>query len=155
MGRFMPFWESAGGDEPWRKWMLGTGWTGLSKPMTNPYTGEKLPPDARQWINAWIGENGNWDKEMENMMTWDDGKFEREWKALHGKRAQLDIGKSYIHEMLDESKTRQFNAAWDAYLMEHPQIREQQILKDVRDSETTAGNYGAAVQSAELLNMYK
>ena len=151
MGRFMPFWESAGGDEPWRKWMLGTGWTGLSKPMTNPVTGEKLEPDARQWINAWIGENGNWDKEMEQYMTWDDGKFEREWKALHGKRATLDIGKSYIHEMLDESKTRQFNAAWDAYLLEHPQIKDQQILKDARDSETRAGNYSDAVKVQEMI----
>ena len=34
----------AGGEEPWRKWMLSTGWTGLSKPMKNPYTGEDLKP---------------------------------------------------------------------------------------------------------------
>ena len=30
IGRMLPFWESAGGDEPWRKWMMSTGWTGLS-----------------------------------------------------------------------------------------------------------------------------
>jgi hypothetical protein len=159
MGRFMPFWESAGGDEPWRRWMMSTGWTGLSEPMTDPYTGEKLPPDARQWINAWIGKNGGWDKEMEGYMKWDDGKFESEWKKLHGKRAKLDIGQSYIHEMLDESKNRQFNAAWDAYIMEHPQVRDQQILKDAQKSETKAGNYGAAVGLAEqaenIQNIYK
>ena len=53
--------------------------------------------------------------------------------------------------MLDESKNRQFNAAWDAYLMEHPQIRDQQIMKDVRDSNTTSGNYGAAVEAQQVL----
>ena len=151
IGRMLPFWESAGGDEPWRKWMMGTGWTGLSKPQTNPYTGDKLTPQERQWINRWVGEHGNWDKEIEQMMNWDQGKFEREWKKLHGKRAKLDIGESYIHGMLDESKNRQYNAAWDAYLIEHPQIRDQQIYQDVRDSETSSGNYDAAIEAADLI----
>ena len=47
-------------------------------------TGEELKPDERQWINRWIGENGNWDKTMEQWMKWDEGKFEREWKKLTG-----------------------------------------------------------------------
>jgi hypothetical protein len=155
MGRFMPFWESAGGDEPWRKWMLGTGWTGLSEVMTNPYTGEKLSPDQRQWLNNWIGKNGDWDKEMEQYSKWDDGKFEREWKAMHGNRAKLDIGKSYIHEMLDESKRRQFSNAWDAYLIEHPQVKDEQIYNDAKDAQTRSGDYGAAVQTADFLDQMK
>ena len=143
--------KSAGGQEPWRKWMMRTGWTGLSKPMRNPDTGEELTPAQRQWINRWIGKNGKWDKEMEEYMTWDEGRFEREWKKLNGKRAKLDIGKSYIHEMLDESKTRQFNNAWDAYRMEYPGYQDVRVMQDVRDSETTAGNYSAAVEAAEML----
>ena len=129
VGRVLPFWNSKGGTEPWRKWMLSTGWTGLSKPMTNPMTGEELKPDQRQWINRWIGENGNWDKTMEKWMKWDDGKFEREWKKLKGRRAELDIGKSFIHGMLDEEKNRQFAAAWDAYLLEHPEIVTEEHCK--------------------------
>ena len=88
---------------------------------------------------------------MEEYMTWDEGRFEREWKKLNGKRAKLDIGKSYIHEMLDESKTRQFNNAWDAYRMEYPGYQDVRVMQDVRDSETTAGNYSAAVEAAEML----
>jgi hypothetical protein len=61
--------------------------------------------------------------------------------------------------MLDESKNRQFNAAWDAYIMEHPQVRDQQILKDAQKSETKAGNYDAAVGLAEqaenIQNIYR
>ena len=154
MGRFMPFWESAGGEEPWRKWMLGTGWTGLSEAMTNPYTGEKLGPEERQWINDWIGKNGNWDKEMEDMMNWDEGKFEREWKALHGKRAQLDIGKSYIHQMLDESKRDNSMQAWDAYLWNIHRLEINRSYKDARDSETKAGNYPAALEYVEQLTTW-
>ena len=51
VGRVLPFWNTKGGTEPWRAWMLETGWTGLSKPMVNPDTGEKLDPKTRQWIN--------------------------------------------------------------------------------------------------------
>jgi hypothetical protein len=131
--------------------MQSTGWTGLSEQMTNPFNGEKLEPPARQWINKWIGENGNWDKEMEKYMKWDAGKFEREWKKLKGKRAKLDIGKSYIHEILDESKKRQFDAAWDAYLAHHPQIMDINEQKEARDALTNSGNYDAAVETAELI----
>ena len=38
-----------------------TGWTGLSEVQKNPYTGEDIKPYERQWLNRWIGENGNWD----------------------------------------------------------------------------------------------
>ena len=147
IGRILPFWESAGGDEPWRKWLMSTGWTGLSKPMTHPYTGEELDPQARQWINRHIGENLDWDKEMQRMMEWDDGRFEREWKKLPGhKRAQLPIKETQVHELLEESKRRVFNAAWDAYVMEHPQVRNVQILQDEVTSNVGAGNYEEASQ---------
>ena len=150
IGRFLPFWESAGGDEPWRRWMLSTGWTGLSKPMTNPYTGEQLDPQARQWINRYIGENLDWDKEMESMMTWDDGKFAREWKKLPGhKRAQLPIKETQVHELLEESKQRMFRAAWDAYVLQHPQVRDIQVLQDDVASNVRAGNYEGASQTQD------
>jgi hypothetical protein len=150
IGRFLPF-ETMGGDEPWRQWMLSTGWTGLSEPMSNPFNGEELKPAQRQWINRYIGENGNWDKEMESYMKMDDGDFKREWLKLKGKRAQLDIGKTYIHEILDASKKRQFDAAWNAYLAEHPEVMEAKALKESRDANTTAGNYDDATQAAEML----
>ena len=93
------------------------------------------------------------------MMEWDAGKFEREWKKLNGKRAELDIGKSYIHEMLDESKKRQFDAAWNAWIAEHPEQMQIKELKGDRDALTGSGDYEAAVdvqdQINELLNTYK
>ena len=69
---------------------MSTGWSGLSKPMVNPISGEKLDP-ARQWINRWIGENRNWDKDMERVMKMDDGQMMRDLRKLGGKRALLDL----------------------------------------------------------------
>ena len=154
LGRFLPF-ETMGGDEPWRQWMLSTGWTGLSEPMANPFTGEELKPDQRQWINRWIGENGNWDKEIEGYMNMDAGEFKREWLKLKGKRAKLDIGKTYIHDLLDESKKRQFNAAWNAYIAAHPEVMTQLSEQQYRDSLTEQGDYEAAASVAEALQIYK
>ena len=64
IGRICLSGKLAGGDEPWRKWMQSTGWTGLSKPMKNPYTGEEICQNTSV-VNRWIGENGNWDKDMD------------------------------------------------------------------------------------------
>ena len=154
IGRFLPF-EHAGGDEPWRKWMLSTGWTGLSDPMVNPYTGQPLDATQRQWINGWIGDNGNWDKEMERYMKMDNGEFKREWLKLKGKRAKLDIGKTYIHEILDASKKRQFDNAWAAYIAAHPEAMDAKLYEESRDALTGQGDYSAAVEAAEALEMYK
>lgn len=156
IGRLIPFWETAGGDEPWRKWMMSTGWTGLSKIEKNPFTGEDIKPYERQWINRWIGENGNWDKEMEQYMKWDDGKFEREWRKLPGhKRAELPIGKTYIHEWLNESKKRQFNAAWAAFIEAHPKQEYLPDYRSARDAALGEGEFEEASGIQDTLNIYK
>ena len=155
IGRMLPFWESAGGDEPWRKWMMSTGWSGLSKPMVNPISGEKLDPTARQWINRWIGENKNWDKDMERVMKMDDGQMMRELKKLGGKRALLDLGDTKVHTLLDLYKKKHFDDAWTAYVYSHPEVIDQSRIKQLQKQQTYQGNYGAAVEAAEALQMYK
>ena len=155
IGRMLPFWESAGGDEPWRKWMMSTGWTGLSEQMVNPISGEKLDPTARQWINRWIGENRNWDKDMERVMKMDDGQMMRELKKLGGKRALLDLGDTKVHTLLDLYKKKHFDDAWTAYVYSHPEVIDQSRIKQLQKQQTYQGNYGAAVEAAEALQMYK
>ena len=160
IGRMLPFWETAGGQEDWRQWMQSTGWTGLSEIQKNPYTGEDIKPYERQWLNRWIGENGNWDKEMEQYMNWDEGKFEKAWRSLPGhKRAQLPIGKTYVHQWLDESKKRQFNNAWAAFIEAHPRQEYLPNYRDARDSALGEGNFNEASiiqdQANEIINMPK
>ena len=155
IGRMLPFWESAGGDEPWRKWMMSTGWAGLSKPMVNPISGEKLDPTARQWINRWIGENKNWDKDMERVMRMDDGQMMKDLRRLGGKRALLDLGDTKVHVLLDLYKKKHFDDAWTAYVYSHPEVIDQSRVKELQKQQTYQGNYGAAVEAAEALQMYK
>ena len=60
-----------------------------------------------------------------------------------------------IHDLLDESKKRQFDAAWNAYIEAHPEVMNQLSEIQYRDSLTEQGNYDAAVEAAEALQMYK
>ena len=151
IGRLLPFWESAGGQEPWRLWMLSTGWQGLSKPMVNPITGDQLGPTERQWINAWIGKNRDWDKDMERLMKMDDGQMIKELRKLGGKRALLDLGETKVHRLLDMYKDMHFKAAWTAFTAAHPHVIQQARGEQVQTAQTYEGNYDAAVEAAELI----
>ena len=40
--------------EPWRQWLIGTGWDGLQILQTNPLSGQPITPQEQQWLNNWI-----------------------------------------------------------------------------------------------------
>ena len=46
--------KSNGGMEPWRQWLLATGWDGLQKVRINKHTKEPLEPEDKHFINNWI-----------------------------------------------------------------------------------------------------
>jgi hypothetical protein len=50
----LPAFKSNGGMEPWRQWLIGTGWDGLQILQTNPLSGQPITPQEQQWINNWI-----------------------------------------------------------------------------------------------------
>ncbi len=121
VGRVMPFWNTKGGTEDWRKWMLSTGWTGLSEPMINKETGEEITPDTRQWINRYIGQElkGQWVSDITKLMEQDGGKFAKEWKQSG---RDLKIEDSYIHEELTRLKKKYFDAAWAAWKLQNNKV---------------------------------
>ena len=49
-------------------------------------------------------------------------------RSSRDKRAELDIGKSICPWYVRRIKNRQFAAAWDAYVLEHPQIVTDRAL---------------------------
>ena len=53
----LPFLKNNGGMEPWRQWMLETGWDGGSVQRTNPNTGIEYTDHDRQWIHRFIATN--------------------------------------------------------------------------------------------------
>ena len=75
-------------------------------------------------------------------------------KKLGGKRALLDLGDTKVHTLLDLYKKKHFDDAWTAYVYSHPEVIDQSRIKQLQKQQTYQGNYGAAVEAAEALQMY-
>ena len=76
----LPVFNSNGGMEPWRQWLLSTGWDGLQQIRTNKITGDPLSTSDRRWINNWIAKNANLKAQVLNMMTEGDGFWTKKQK---------------------------------------------------------------------------
>ena len=113
-----------------------------------------LDPEI-QWINRWIGENRNWDKDMERVMKMDDGQMMRDLRNLAVNVPCLTWVTPRFHTLLDLYKKKHFDDAWTAYVYSHPEVIDQSRIKQLQKQQTYQGNYGAAVEAAEALQMYK
>ena len=116
---FLPMFKSNGGMEPWRQWLLSTGWDGLQKIRRNPDTGLPLDAKDRQYINNWIAKNSNLSLQIQQLMTEDDGywnKYLKEYVNKRGLQKQEDfpIKKTLLYRRLDEIHDRAFRGAMDS-----------------------------------------
>ncbi len=114
----LPMFKSNGGMEPWRQWLLATGWDGLQRIRTDKNTGMPLSSRDRQYINNWIGMNANLEAQVVDLMTKDDGWYDKkikEYKKERGQlpQSQLPIRDLIVHLELDAIHDRAFDAAWD------------------------------------------
>ena len=103
---FMPFFKSNGDMEPWRQWLLSTGWDSLPSMKSNPITKMRITPTDRQWINNWIANNMNLAGQIEGMMTAPDdfwNKKLKEYKKARSWKKQSDyaIKELVVHQELD------------------------------------------------------
>ena len=115
----MPFFKSNGGMEPWRQWLLSTGWDNLQTLRTDKNTGQPLNVEQRSYINNWIAQNMDLKGTIEKMMTRPDGYWDkkiREYTKNRGQQtqAQYPIKELVVHQMLDKIHNDAFNAAFAA-----------------------------------------
>ena len=116
----LPMFKSNGGMEPWRQWLLSTGWDGLQKIRKNPDTKQPLTSRQKHYINNWLAKNANLQTLVTDLMTKNDGWYQKKMKEYHqlrGQRSQLDypIKKWIVHRKLDEIHDRAFKAAWNDF----------------------------------------
>ena len=115
----LPMFKTNGDFEPWRQWLLSTGWDGLQKIRKNKFTGEPLHDQDRYFINNWIAKNANLKGSILKLMTESDGfwnKKLKEYKKSRGLRTQNDypIKQTLLYKQLDSIHDRAFNGAWNA-----------------------------------------
>ncbi len=158
LSKLLPGFQTKSGREPWRQWLMTTGWDGLSKPMTNKMTLEELTPPQRQWVNDWIGTNLDLDREVEKLMTWEDGKWAKEldkYAKKKGLRSQKEfpVKETFIHEYLDDMMINAYDQAWAAYEAQNEQFADIKPLKAARDQAIKEGTFNEAQQLADQIKV--
>ena len=134
MSKLIPGFKTKAGTEPWREWLLSTGWSGLKQEKTNRLTKEPLTPPQRKWINDWIGKNMNLDEKVMELMTWDDGKWKKnleQYQKRRGVKNQEDfpVKEHFIHEYMDKMVDDAYNKAWTAYEAQNADLADLDIIR--------------------------
>ena len=158
--KLLPGFKTKAGVEPWREWLLSTGWKGLSDQQKDRLTGEKLTPPVRQWIDGWIGDNLELDKKVIELMEWDDGKWDKalkKYKKKRGLRSQADlpVKELFIHEYMDDMINDAYKQAWDAYAAMNEQLADINPLMGARSRALSEGKIGQAVDLADQIKAIK
>ena len=122
----LPFGKSNGDMEPWRQWLLSTGWDSVSIMKTNPITGEIITPKDRQWVNNWIAKNMNLAGQIESMMNYPTGFWSnklKEYKKKRGLRNQKDypLKELVVHQELNRIHRQAMKYACSALEQYHSQ----------------------------------
>ena len=128
----LPFFKSNGGQEPWRQWLIGTGWNNLQTLRTNRLTDQPLSAEDRYFINNWVAKHAGLRRQIETLMEEDrKGKYTNRYVNARGQQKQKEfpISDTYIHDKLDAMHTAAFKAAWKALSMENTSYRSLDLLE--------------------------
>ena len=151
----LPFFKSNGGHEPWRQWLLGTGWNNLNTLRTNRLTGHDLTARERHFINTWVAKNGGLQLQIKKLMAADQrGKYTKSYVNARGKKSQKEfpISDSYIHTELDRIHTAAFKAAWSALQLENDSYKSLDILEQNKQGLLEQGANKAAARVQTQIN---
>jgi hypothetical protein len=152
----MPFFKSNGGMEPWRQWLLSTGWDNLQTIRTNKITGQPLTAEERFWINNWIGQNGRLAEQIEGLRTANDGWWDKkltEYAKARGLKNQKEfpIKETVVHDMLDQIHNEAFNQAWSAWEQNNATASNLPgYYKELKGRLNIGDTAGAAKTSSQL-----
>ena len=140
--------------EPWRQWLLATGWDGLQKIRRNKITGQPLSPDERQYINNRIAKNANLRAQVTSMMNEGDGYWNKklkEYVKARGlkKQSQYPIKEFIVHKELDRIHKRAFEGAWDSLEARNSNFTDIGIETRFMNLELNRGNTKAASEHSQ------
>ena len=153
----LPFLQCNPGQEPWRKFLIRSGWKGVREVTENKYTGEKITPEERFFINNYIGENGNLIPKIEELMDENTSNGARYWASLRSFEAEWDTfapfeKRSKIEDMehvqmLNTIYGREIEKALQALRYKYTEFHE---IGSLRDQAKAAEERGDAVASNKL-----
>ncbi len=150
----LPTFKVNGDMEPWRQWLLSTGWDGMSRIRKNKFTKQPLTAHDRYYINNWIGQNANLKGQIIKLMTENDGFFDQKMKEYNRNlKGKVNVKDWIVHKELDRIIDTAYDAAWDsleAYNAEQGYSSQGRELKMLRH-EMTQGQSEAAKETQKRL----
>lgn len=154
LSKVLPGFATKAGREPWRHWLLTTGWRGLSETQTNPVTGEELTPPQREWVNNWIGKNMKLDEKVEELMNSDlaDELEKYEDKAFGKSQKKYPRSETGVHQYLDLMMADAKKKAWAAYEAMNAEMSFVKPLKSARDQSITDSNFNRTDKLNDTIN---
>ena len=152
----LPVFQSNGGMEPWRQWLLSTGWDGLQKIRKNKITRMPLTTEDRHFINNWIAKNAGLKTQVINLMMEGDGFWDKklkEYVKARGLKKQSDfpIKEFLLHKELDDIHDRAFDGAWDALQARNEQYNMVGMETQHRNLELRRGRVQKALETQKQL----
>ena len=153
----LPFFKTSGGREPWRQWLLDTGWDGLSQKRVNPNTAGAVTPEQRNWINNWIATNPiprtgktlgqsveimshdpRWMAELELIKRTgqEQGLEENNWQMKN----------SQTYQTLSHLHSEAYEAAWVAWGLQFPEAASRGHLQKSANEYMQQGMVKPAAQ---------
>ena len=149
---FLPTFKSNGGMEPWRQWVLSTGYDGVQKIRKNIYTKKDLSTEDRQFINNHIAKNGNLPAQLTDLMMQKDDYWKGELDTYvkeRGLRDQADypIKQTLLYKKLDDIYDRAFDNAMRALAARKSEYTVVGREMRNRELELNRGNYREASQT--------
>ena len=151
----LPFGKSNGGHEPFRQWLLSTGWNNLNTIRTNKLTGQVLTPSERHWINDWVAKHAGLQQQVEALMEQDkSGKYIQKYRNARGNMTQKEypIKESYIHDQLDLIHSNAFNLAWKALEIENSNYADMGLLEKYKKQQLQQGDTKGATKTQGQLD---
>jgi hypothetical protein len=151
----LPFFKNNGGHEPWRQWLLSTGWNNLQTLRTNRVSGLPLTAAERYWVNNWVARHAGLKEQIEALMEQDKaGKFTRKYRDARGNMTQKEypIKESYIHDQLSKIHTDAFNAAWVSLGLENKNYQNQGLLNKYKKQQLQQGDTQGATKTQGQLD---
>ena len=159
----LPFFKQNGGMEPWRQWLLSTGWDGLTQPRRDEIAEEPLTPHARQYINNWIGKHAGLREQVIKIMNMTNDQWQSEIekykkeRGAFGQQADFPVKKTVLYRLLDKVHADAFRYGLSSYHMYLRQNDPNKVTKGymrrmIKQQLQGGDIEGAGKTKQELLN---
>ena len=152
----LPFFKSNGGMEPWRQWLVGTGWDGGSRIRKNPDTGMEYTPADRQWIHRYIAQHMNLPGQIQALsespeLNAELQEYKQQLDAGQFTQAEFPVEKTAAYRELNAIHDRAFKLAHLAWVHKNLQHTRGGALKNQVENQILYGDIKGAAESATAL----